>query len=93
MLQHPPGNRNIFSPMIASNSTWTFVCGHAIEKQLKYCLTSVVTSTVKIDYSSRKSINSSMNYKSPPDHLVIAIYVPNILKTVFITNTIGSLKQ
>ena len=80
MLQHPPGDINIFRPMVTPNSTRTFVCSQAIEKQLKYCLASVVTSTAKVINGSRKSIDTSLNNKSPPDHLVVAIYVPEILK-------------
>ena len=67
MCQHVPCYLHIFSSFIRPDSWWQAKVLHSCLKEIKYSFCPVVRWAMEEDNHSRKTINTTMYYKSPPE--------------------------
>lgn len=65
MLQHVPGDINIFPTLVAPDTVWQTMFSDSTDKALENSVRSVVVIGTEIHYTPTESINASMDYNSP----------------------------
>ena len=76
-----PADANILSPMTSANTDWAAILMHCFLKQWKYSCCSIIPGEATKHDQSTKAINTMMYHKTPSDHFVITIYVPQVIRT------------
>ena len=82
-LEHVMPDINIFTAKFRANRMWTAVCTYGSLKLSKDSGSSVISCALHVYNEEGKAINSPMYYHSPSNELVVSIYVPYMIHSLW----------